>query len=549
MASDTDTARADPAAFTAPGGEGLGARVRRRVNRLGGSRLGGFILALNLLSLLILFGGALALNEWRRGLVEARQESLMVQAELLANLLGEAQATRGEPTPALNPTDAGLLLRDNFIPTGQRARLYDQDGLPIADSFQVSEVIPGSPLPPALPAGKSPPRPNAREKARDAERQTRAEAELAAEVQRTLDGDPQAGVRLSENGDQVVSVSIPVRHVQQVLGVLTLEAGDVDEILNAQRWALFPFALVALAVSLLSSLLLHLFVARPVMRLSRAADEVRMQRARAISLPDLEDRKDEIGDLARALETMTDTLSTRMDAIEGFAADVSHEIKNPLTSIRSALETLALVKTDAQREKLTALLQQDVRRLDRLITDISNASRLDAELSRERPRPIDMGELLAEVAHIYEATGKPGEAKVTLIVPPGVDGRVMGQDGPLGQVFRNLVDNAKSFSPAGSAVRMTLSRDETDACPVHVRVEDDGPGIPPDNLSTVFERFYTSRPKGTAFGSNSGLGLSIVRQIVEAHGGRVWAENRLAPDGTVQGARFTVALPAAGRRG
>ncbi|MBN8529275.1 MAG: sensor N-terminal transmembrane domain-containing protein [Caulobacterales bacterium] len=551
MASDTDTAKADPARLSARegGGEGLGERIRRRVNRLGGSRLGGFILALNLLSLLILFGGALALNEWRRGLVEARQESLMVQAELLANLLGVAQATRGEPTPALNPTDAGLLLRDNFIPTGQRARLYDQDGLPIADSFQVSEVIPGSPLPPALPAGTPPPRPNAREKARDAERQTRAEAELAAEVQRALDGDPQAGVRLSENGDQVVSVSIPVRHVQQVLGVLTLEAGDVDEILNAQRWALFPFALVALAVSLLSSLLLHLFVARPVMRLSRAADEVRMQRARAISLPDLEDRKDEIGDLARALETMTETLSTRMDAIEGFAADVSHEIKNPLTSIRSALETLALVKTDAQREKLTALLQQDVRRLDRLITDISNASRLDAELSRERPRPIDMGELLAEVAHIYEATAKPGEAKVTLSAPPGVDGRVVGQDGPLGQVFRNLVDNAKSFSPAGATVRMTLSRDETDACPVHVRVEDDGPGIPPDNLSTVFERFYTSRPKGAAFGSNSGLGLSIVRQIVEAHGGRVWAENRLAPDGTVQGARFTVALPAAGRRG
>ena len=553
MALDIDTARADPARPPVSGGsdgESLGENVRRRVNRLGGSRLGGFILALNLLSLLILFGGALALNEWSKGLVQARQESLAVQAELLANLLGEAQATRGEPTPTLNPTDAGLLLRDNFIPTGQRARLYDQDGLPIADSFQVSEVIPGSPLAPALPAGTPAPQPTEREKARDAERQTRAEAELAAEVQRALDGEPQGGLRLSEDGDQVVSVSIPVRHVQQVLGVLTLEAGGVDEILSAQRWALLPFALVALAVSLLSSLLLHLFVARPVMRLSRAADEVRMQRARAISLPDLEDRKDEIGDLARALESMTETLSMRMDAIEGFAADVSHEIKNPLTSIRSALETLALVKTDAQKEKLTALLQQDVRRLDRLITDISNASRLDAELSRERPRPIDMGELLAEVGHIYEATAKPGEAQVTLDprLAAGADARVIGQDGPLGQVFRNLIDNARSFSPPGGTVRVTLERDETDACPIHVRVEDDGPGVPPDNLNTVFERFYTSRPKGTAFGSNSGLGLSIVRQIVEAHGGRVWAENRTGPDGAVQGARFTVALPAAGRR-
>ena len=544
MASDTDTARADPSPARARGDE-----VRRRLSRLGGSRLGGFILALNLLSLLILFGGALALNEWRRGLVEARQESLSVQAELLANLLGEAGATRGEPTPSLNPTDAGLLLRDNFIPTGQRARLFDQDGLLIADSYQVSEAIPGQPLPPALPSGAAAPRPSAREEAREAERQTEAEAALAAEVQRTLDGEPQGGLRRAEDGDQVVSVSIPVRHVQQVLGVLTLEAGDVDEILNAQRGALFPFALVALAVSLLSSLLLHLFVARPVMRLSRAADEVRMQRTRAISLPDLEDRKDEIGDLARALESMTETLSTRMDAIEGFAADVSHEIKNPLTSIRSALETLALVKTDAQRERLTALLQQDVRRLDRLITDISNASRLDAELSRERPRAIDMAELLAEVTHIYEATAKSGEAKVILTAPGGVDARVVGQDGPLGQVFRNLIDNAKSFSPAGGTVRVTLSRDEADPCPVHVTVEDDGPGMPPDNLDTVFQRFYTSRPKGTAFGSNSGLGLSIVRQIVEAHGGRVWAENRTDAEGVVAGARFTVALPAAGRRG
>ena len=542
MASDTDTARAEPD------------DRRPLMRRLGVSRLGGLILALNLLSLLILFVGALALNEWRRGLVEARQESLAGQAELLSNVLGDLGYTRGEPYPVLDAGRAALLLRDNFIPEGQRARLYDGDGLLVADSYEVSETITGSALPTARPAGTPETAPPAKRLDRDAAQLEKARAALASEVEAALKGQPQAGVRLSESGDRVVSVSIPVRHVEMVLGVLTLEAADVDAILAAQRLALAPFALVALAVSLLTALLLHLFVARPVMRLSAAADQVRLQKARAISLPDLDGRKDEIGDLARSLQTMTETLSDRMDAIERFAADVSHEIKNPLTSIRSALETLDLVKDKSQRDRLTALLQQDVRRLDRLITDISNASRLDAELSRDRPRPVDLAQLLSDIVSVYEGTAKPGEASVALSGGVKDPQRVMGRDGPLGQVFRNLIDNARSFSPTGGEVRVSLWRDDEDPDrQVRVRVEDDGPGLPPENLETVFERFYTSRPKGTAFGGNSGLGLSIVRQIVEAHGGRVWAENRRDRSGAVVGARFEVALPHAlgqvGRRG
>ena len=539
MASDIDTAKADPAERSDDEAAGP-----RRVKRFGGSRLGGLILALNLLSLLILFGGALALNEWRRGLVEAREESLLSQAELLANVLGELEITQGEPEPRLNQFGANEWLVDTFIPRGQRARLFDVDGLLVSDSYAVTETIPGEPLPPARPAGTPAP------DTRLADEKTvktvgQAAVELAAEIARALDGEPQAGLRRSENGDRVVSVSIPVRHVQQVLGVLTLEAGDVDEILGAQRRALTPFALVALFVNLLASLLLHLFVARPVMRLSAAADEVKQGRARAISLPDLEGRKDEIGDLARSLESMTETLSDRMDAIERFAADVSHEIKNPLTSIRSALETLDLVKDKSQRDRLTSLLQNDVRRLDRLITDISNASRLDAELSRDRPRPVDLGGLLSDIVGVYETTSKSGEAVVRLVQGAGDNARVLGREGPLGQVFRNLIDNARSFSPSEGSVRLTLRRAEDDpARPLRVTVEDDGPGIPPENLETVFERFYTARPRGTAFGANSGLGLSIVRQIVEAHGGRVHAENRVDADGTIVGARFEVALPA-----
>ncbi len=547
MALDTAIAKADPL----PPGE---AEPRRRLKRFGGSRLGGLILALNLLSLLILFVGALALNEWTRGLIEARQETLAAQGELLVRVLGDERigVTRGEPTPSLDPIEASRWLRDNFILSGQRVRLFDIDGIPVADSYDVTEAIPGRPLPPARPAGTPPPRSDAGAEARNGVELERARAALRAEVEAALDGEPQATLRVSESGDRVVSVSIPVRHVQQVLGVLTLEAGDVDETLDAQRRALMPFALVALAVNLLGSLLMHLFVARPVMRLSAAADEVRLQRARAISLPDLEGRKDEIGDLARSLETMTETLSDRMDAIEAFAADVSHEIKNPLTSIRSALETLPLVKTAAQREKLTNLLQQDVRRLDRLITDISNASRLDAELNRDRPRAIDLTQLLTEIVGVYESGLKPGEAHVIFEAPTGDHVQIMGRDGPLGQVFRNLIDNARSFSPPGGVVRLSLGRDDIDPDrPVRVRIDDDGPGIPPENLETVFERFYTARPRGTAFGANSGLGLSIVRQIVEAHGGHVRAANRPDAAGGVAGARFEVALPAApglGRR-
>lgn len=535
MASAIDTARAD----REEAGEGLRPRAR-----LIGSRLGALILILNLLSLLILFGGALALNEWRRGLVEARQESLLSQAELLANVLGELSITQGEPTPALDQIATAQWLRDTFIPEGQRARVYEGDlGAIVADSFQVSDKIPGSPLPPV--GSRDMERIEARAARIDSPEVDRARRDLAREVAAAMQGEPQVGVRRSESGDRVVSVSLPIRHVRQTLGVLTLEAADVDAILSAQRAALMPFALVALAVSLLSSLLLHIFVARPIMRLSAAADQVRMQRARAISFPDLEDRQDEIGDLARSLETMTTTLSERMDAIERFAADVSHEIKNPLTSIRSALETLDLVKTPAQRDRLTALLQQDVRRLDRLITDISNASRLDAELARDRLRSVDLSALIGEVVGVYRDSPRPGAAPVTLATGGPSPAWMTGRDGPLGQVFRNLIDNALSFSPADGSVRVALARDVVgDAW--RVTVEDDGPGIPPENLETVFERFYTSRPKGTAFGGNSGLGLSIVRQIVTAHEGRVWAENRADPDGTVRGARFTVVLPARG---
>jgi two-component system sensor histidine kinase ChvG len=311
----------------------------------------------------------------------------------------------------------------------------------------------------------------------------------------------------------------------------------------AERWALAPFILIAIAVTISSSLLLTQLIAQPVRRLARAADRVRLAGARAISLPDLARRDDELGDLTRALEEMTQSLSERMDAIESFAADVAHEIRNPLTSLRSAVETLDLVKDPAARERLLAVLKNDVQRLDRLVTDISNASRLDAELSREQPKTIDLERLVGEIVHTYQATAKPHEPRVMFKSPGGLEPvTVLGREGPLGQVFRNLIDNARSFSPKDTEVAVTLvkARDQ-----VIATISDAGPGIPPENLETIFARFYTSRPKGAAFGGNSGLGLSIARQIAEAHGGSLHAENRLGPKGEVTGALFVLILPEA----
>ena len=504
---------------------------RRRLS--GGSRLARLIVLLNLLSLAVLMIGALVVNERQQGLVRARVESLTVQGRFLAEVLAE-RATYGEPEPTFDPFAAGDELQQNFIFEGQRARLFDLHGHLVIDSNAVSDTIEVRPLPKL---GSPPPPPPSRETL-----QAAAQA-LERELDAARRGEIFSQVRRSETGRRVVSVSIPVRHVRAVLGVLTLEAGDFNEVLAQQRRALLPFILVAIGVSLFSSLLLAQFIARPIEALAHAADRVRLSRARHISLPRLARRPDEIGDLTRSLEAMTEALSERMDAIEAFAADVAHEIRNPLTSIRSAVETLDLVRDPASRARLLDILKLDVQRLDRLVTDISNASRLDAELSRDAPRPIDLDRLLADLVAFYGEVARPGEPAVDYQGAEDAPVFVSGREGPLGQVFRNLVDNARSFSPAGARVRVSLRAERGEAV---ATVEDQGPGIPPDNLETVFERFYTSRPQGAAFGGNSGLGLSIARQIVEAHGGRVWAENRTEPDGRVTGARFQVALPRAG---
>jgi two-component system sensor histidine kinase ChvG len=283
-----------------------------------------------------------------------------------------------------------------------------------------------------------------------------------------------------------------------------------------------------------------------VRRLADSAERVRRRIRTRVEIPDFTGRRDEIGHLSGALRDMTDALYNRIEAIEMFAADVAHELKNPLTSLRSAVETLPLARNDNSRSRLLAVIEHDVKRLDRLISDISDASRLDAELQRQDMTSVGLRRLLTALASVANETRRgnniavelrfEGRANDTFLVP--------GHDSRLGQVISNLLSNAQSFSEAGGRVRIVCRRVRSE---IEIVIDDDGPGIREDALERIFERFYTDRPH-QGFGQNSGLGLSISKQIVEAHGGRIWAENRAGPSSvgevTIAGARFVVRLPA-----
>jgi two-component system, OmpR family, sensor histidine kinase ChvG len=335
-------------------------------------------------------------------------------------------------------------------------------------------------------------------------------------------------------------VAIPVQRFRAVRGALLLstQGGDIDQIIENERWQILKVAGVAAVVVVVLSTLLAGTIAVPIRRLAEAADRVRRRIKSRVEIPDYTQRHDEIGDLSGTLRAMTDALYSRIEAIERFAADVAHELKNPLTSLRSAVETLPLAKSDDSRGRLLAVIKHDVRRLDRLISDISDASRLDAELQRQETGPVDLARLLKTVVGMANEVQRD-DVTVALSFE-GQSFVVPGHDSRLGQVINNLVDNARSFSSPGGVVRVKCRRSK-DA--VEITVEDDGPGVRPDALEKIFERFYTDRPQQN-FGQNSGLGLSISKQIVEAHGGQLWAENRIGTDDRVLGARFTLRLPA-----
>ncbi|MGE0597433.1 MAG: ATP-binding protein [Hyphomonadaceae bacterium] len=524
------------------------------------SRIARIIFVCNFLGLGVLVLGVLLLTEMRAGLTQAQFGNLRTQGELIANLLIETGTVQGDPFPGINEPAVREVLRRLLPPVaegartgpGPRVRVFAADGARIADTDVIYFRMNETPLPEI---GAEPSIGQSLERA--AERVEylrltpwRPTITLEEEQQRALAGEIARGERLNEKGERVVSVTLPIRRVHAVLGTVTVESADVERILVAERAGMLPFMAGAAIIIALSSLLLTWLIARPLRRLAAAADRLRITGATRLSLPDVSNRRDEIGALAQSLEAMTGALADRIDANERFAADVSHEIKNPLASIRSAVDTARAVQDQARQNQLLEIVAQDVKRLDRLITDIARASRIEAETARGDLARIDLADMLSKLSQAYAPDpDKEGGVRVEFAVTAGpapTEAVVMGQEGALGQVFRNLVDNAISFSPPSGVVTVRVGVARSAEGPiVRAVVEDHGPGIPEENLETVFRRFYTQRPQGAAFGGNSGLGLSIARQIVTAHRGKIYAQNLAGPGGAATGARLVVELPQA----
>ena len=528
----------------------------RRYRRGWPSPLTRRILALNVLVLLIPVLGLLHLEDYRLSLISSELDSLRIQARAFA--LSFASTTVVETQAGeerVLPESARHLMRVLLTDTRVRARIFARSGELLADSFllvgpggqvQVIELAPVENWPKSdlsriydrvmnwLPlTGELP---------------TYTEAPLQTagdytEVERALGGESRGLVRLDRRGRMVLSVAVPVQRYRQVLAALMLskDGSDIEAAVRDRRLDILLVFGMALGVTILLSLYLAGTIARPVRRLAEAAERVRYGQGRQYEIPDFTRRRDELGDLSGALRDMTEALWARLDAIEGFAADVAHEIKNPLTSLRSAVETVARVEDPEQQKRLMSIILDDVQRLDRLISDISDASRLDAELSRAQTESVDVGEVARAFSEAHRTIGRAGAPRFRLRVADKGALRVQGIEGRLGQVLRNLISNAETFCPPDGVIDLAVRRD---GAWVEIGVADEGPGIPEGKLAAVFNRFYTERPESEKFGTHSGLGLSISQQIVEAHGGTIRAENLYDAAGGVRGARFVIRLPA-----
>lgn len=548
------------------------------------SRLSLRIFAVNVMALVVLAFGLLYISRYQQELVQGELDGLERQATIYAGALAEAarySSTIKTPNLAMGEMVKDSLSRErtrNMVrrlgeTTINRIRVYSDEGRLMGDSDILGGaggVIHATPLPPMkpqtgigldsrklrdiaidlLPSGLS-----LKEYPDITNRRAARRGENFPNVADALDG------RVSSNAwttgphkrDIILSAAVPIQHLKQVLGVVyvTRDGTAIADAIRQMKLDIIKLFMISLTITFILSSYLAAGIAKPLKKLARAADQVRRGLSQA-EIPNLTDRHDEIGDLSLALRDMTDALAARLDSIERFAADVAHELKNPLTSIRSAFETVQMVKDEKAKDKLTRIILHDLQRMDRLISDISAASRLDAELSRENMALVDLRPLLTNLCGSYEAPldrvtdASNGNARVILDLPPENEILIVhGLEGRLAQVFRNLIDNALSFSPEGMPVKVHIVKDISRR-QIKVLVEDNGPGIPEGKLTAIFERFYSERPQGEAFGKHSGLGLSIAKQIMDAHKGSIYAENINDETGSVKGARMTVVLNALG---
>lgn len=531
------------------------------------SPLTGRILAVNVLALLMLGGSLLYLGRYQERLIQAELDALGFEAHISAGALGEGAVVESEEERNMLAPELTRAMVRRFVETSDsRIRVFDEGGGLLADSrmlasrdaaIQIESIAPPAANPVtqgwqsfkhwvgrALREQDYPPY----------DEQAEQEAGHYPIARQALQGSAAQQIWRLPNGRLLLGVAVPLQSFKQVLGavLVTRSSARIETALADVRVDVLRVFAIVLALTTLLSLYLARTIVRPLQKLARAVRAVKQDQQQVTGLggaaallanrqiPDMTRRGDEVGELSHALREMTGALAARLGAIENFAADVAHEIKNPLTSLRSAVETAERLKDPERQAKLMAVIRDDVDRMDRLITDIASASRLDAELSRTATVPVILGQLCQTLVSL--TVEQSGQAPLLLTAPVPETLVVRGVESRLMQVLRNLVDNARSFTPPGGTVRLTVQRE---AATVQIIVDDDGPGIPENKLEAIFDRFYSERPAQEKFGQHSGLGLSIARQIVEAHGGKIWAENRKDANGSVVGARFTVRLPLA----
>jgi len=596
------------------GGHPLGARAVRAVGwlehvyrlasgwlkqtaiaRFFGQSLARRIFFSNVVGLVVLLTGIFWVSQQHALLITAKRESLRVQAEIIASAIAanasvstnvltfdpgrqpevevkapfrdDAFAALDDLELSIRPDQVGPVIRKLIQPVhNTRARIYDREGELVVDTHHVVVKRP----PPKLDANGEP----IREKLRVKTNWLRflsyfdstdlpiyyeigaANGNYYPEVRQALRGaKPLPMLLVDEDAQQIVSLAVPIKRRNTTLGAILLSTrpGEIDQILTRERWIFMSVAAMALLTTLAASVQLTRSIAEPVRRLSAAADHVSRSISARAELPDYSLRQDEVGKMASAFRQMTSALYRRIEASEKFAADVAHELKNPLTAARSTAESMSYARTPEQREQLAQQIQEELKRLNRLITDVANASRLDAELARQETEVLNLAASLKGLIEVLgDIHGQDGRTVTFEVVPkPNGDRRhlVRGHEGRLGQVVTNIIDNAASFSPQGGKVVARLRTIDNE---VEFSVEDEGSGIPENKLETIFERFYSDRPQSdSTIGKNSGLGLSISREIVHAHGGRIWAENRRgrppagADEGPIIGARFVMRLPTA----